>query len=489
MSEEGSMNSLRRIPVAESRAFIDGVWRESAKTATIAHPADGKPVSVVHQSSVEDAHDAVEAASKSFESWRGVPAHERSRFLEEMAVAMSDRAEDFAAQMTAETGKLIKEARTEVARSLSTMRISAEEAKRISGEIVPMDAVVPGTGKLGLTLRVPVGPVAAVTPFNAPLNTVCHKLGPALAAGNTLILKPHPHGAGIAVLLAEIAVEVGLPPGVFNVVHGGPDVGRAITTAKAVRFVNFTGSGAVAEQILREVGLKRTLLELGGNAPTIVHHDADLSAAVTQCAEAAFGLTGQSCISTQRLLVHSSVMDEFTQGLVEAARARTPGDPWDEKTTLGPLLDEQSAVRVQSWIDEAVEAGAELLCGGARRGNFLEATVLAGVRPDMKVACEEIFGPVATITPYTDIDEAIAVANDTPWGLKAGVFTASLDVALKAAQGLEYGTVNVNGASRSRVDHEPSGGVKLSGWGKEGPRYAILEMTDERMVSIAMASR
>jgi succinate-semialdehyde dehydrogenase/glutarate-semialdehyde dehydrogenase len=182
-------------------------------------------------------------------------------------------------------------------------------------------------------------------------------------------------------------------------------------------------------------------------------------------------------------------MDEFTQGLVEAARARTPGDPWDEKTTLGPLLDEQSAVRVQSWIDEAVEAGAQLLCGGARRGNFVEATVLAGVRPDMKVACEEIFGPVATIAPYTDIDEAIAVANDTPWGLKAGVFTASLDVALKAAQGLEYGTVNVNGASRSRVDHEPSGGVKLSGWGKEGPRYAILEMTDERMVSIAMASR
>jgi acyl-CoA reductase-like NAD-dependent aldehyde dehydrogenase len=483
------MTPSRHIPVTESKAFIGGKWRDSTQVETLHSPATGETISVVHQSSVADARDAVAAAAAAFQEWRKVPAHERSRLLDLMAAAMFNRAGDFAAQMTAETGKPIREARTEVARSLSTMRISAEEAKRVTGEMIPMDAVAPGTGKLGMTLRVPVGVVAAVTPFNAPLNTVCHKLGPALAAGNTLVLKPHPHGAGIAALLAEVADEVGLPEGVFNVVHGGPEIGRAITTDPVVRFVNFTGSGAVAEQILREVGLKRTLLELGGNAPTIVHHDADLAAAVTQCADAAFGLSGQSCISTQRLLVHESVMAAFSEQLVIAAQARKPGDPWEEDTALGPLLDERSAARIESWINEAVAEGAELLCGGGRRDNYVEATVLSAVRPEMKVVCEEIFGPVVTLVSYASLDEAIQMANDTPWGLKAGVFTASLDAALKAARELEYGTVNINGASRSRVDQEPSGGVKLSGWGKEGPRYAVREMTDERMVSISASTR
>jgi acyl-CoA reductase-like NAD-dependent aldehyde dehydrogenase len=481
--------SQHRVPVPESRAYIDGQWRTSSRTEPIRNPADGAIVSTVHQSSIADAQAAVRAAEAAWREWRHRPAHERSQILDRIAQAMADRAEDLACQMTAETGKPLTEARTEVARSLSTMRISAEEAKRIAGEMVPMDAVAPGAGKLGFTLRVPVGVVAAVTPFNAPLNTVCHKLGPALAAGNTLVLKPHPHGAGIAVLLAEIAEQVGLPAGVFNVVHGGPDVGRALTTDPAVKFVNFTGSGRVAEAILGEIGLKRTLLELGGNAPTIVHHDADLAVAVKQCAEAAFGLSGQSCISTQRIFVHEDVRKEFTANLVEAATSRRPGDPWDSKTGVGPLIDEASAIRIEQWVNEAVDAGAELLCGGAREGAFYEPTVLATVPPDQKVCREEVFGPVVILVPYTEIDEAIAQANDTPWGLKAGVFTGSLDVALKAARELEYGTVNVNGASRSRVDQEPSGGVKQSGWGKEGPRYAILEMTDERMISIAISGR
>jgi len=472
-------------PIAESRSHVAGRWLSSLDVTAIRSPVDGSPITTVHQASSEDVRAAIQSSHQAWTTWRRVPAHERSRTLAAIADGIETRAEDLAAQMTAETGKPIRDARVEVTRSISTMRISAEEAKRVSGDMIPMDAVAAGANKIGFTLRVPLGVVAGITPFNAPLNTVCHKLGPALAAGNTLVLKPHAHGAGVAVVLTEIAAAAGLPAGVFNLVHGGPEVGRALTTDPLVAFVNFTGSGRVADQILREIGLKRTLLELGGNAPTIIHADADLQKAATQTAEAAFGLTGQSCISTQRVLVHHAVSDDFVARLVTEAQSRPPGDPWDERTRMGPLLDVTSAERVQSWVTEAVAGGARLLCGGGREGAFVEPTVLIDARPDMKVVCEEIFGPVVVVSTYTDIDEAIAEANDTPWGLKAGIFTRSLDVAMRAATELEYGTVNINGASRSRVDQEPSGGVKLSGWGKEGPRHAIMEMTDVRMISLS----
>lgn len=480
--------SAHELAVTDSRNFIDGEWRDSPDTHQLRSPADGEAGSVVHQASVAEAQAAVESSRRAWRGWRAVPAHERARLLEAVTAGMSERSADLARQMTAETGKPISESRVEVARSLSTMRISAEEAKRIAGEVIAMDAVAAGTGKLGLTIRVPVGVVAGITPFNAPLNTVCHKLGPALAAGNTLVLKPHLYGAGTAVLLAQIAEKAGVPAGVFNVVNGGPEVGRAITTDPAVRFVNFTGSGTVAEQILKDIGLKRTLMELGGNAPTIVHRDAALAAAARLCGDAAFGLTGQSCISTQRLLVHEDVFDAFTELLVENAAARTAGDPWLESTRLGPMISPEAAARVQEWVDQAVAGGARVLCGGRHDGAYVPATVLVDVEPDMRVMRDEIFGPVVCAVPYRDLGDAIAQANDTPWGLKAGIFTNSLDVALRAAGELEYGTVNINGASRSRVDQEPSGGVKLSGWGKEGPRYAIREMTDERMISLSSLS-
>jgi acyl-CoA reductase-like NAD-dependent aldehyde dehydrogenase len=476
------------LAVTDSRNFIDGEWRDSPRTHQLHSPADGEPGSTVHYASVADAQTAVASSQRAWQSWRAVPAHERARLLEAIIAGMTERAGDLARQMTAETGKPINESRAEVARSLSTMQISAEEAKRIAGEVIAMDAVATGTAKIGFTMRVPVGVVAGITPFNAPLNTVCHKLGPALAAGNTLVLKPHLHGAGTAVLLAEIADKAGVPAGVFNVVHGGPEVGQAITTDPAVRFVNFTGSGRVAEQILKDIGLKRTLMELGGNAPTIVHRDAALSTAARLCADAAFGLTGQSCISTQRLLVHEDVFDAFTELLVTDAAARTAGDPWLESTRLGPMISTEAAARVQAWVDQAVAAGARKLCGGTRNSAYVDPTVLVDVQPEMQVMCDEVFGPVVSVVPYRDLETALALANDTPWGLKAGIFTDSLDVALRAATELEFGTVNINGASRSRVDQEPSGGVKQSGWGKEGPRYAIREMTDERMISMARLS-
>lgn len=476
------------LAVTDSRNFIDGEWRDSPNAEQLYSPADGRPGSRVHHASVAEAKAAVTSSQRAWQSWRRVPAHERARLLEAVTAGMTERAEDLARQMTAETGKPISESRAEVARSRSTMQISAEEAKRIAGELIPMDAVAAGTAKIGFTIRVPVGVVAGITPFNAPLNTVCHKLGPALAAGNTLVLKPHLYGAGTAVLLAEIAEEAGVPAGVLNVVHGGPEVGRAITTDPAVCFVNFTGSGRVAEQVLKEIGLKRTLMELGGNAPTIVHHDAALAKAARLCADAAFGLTGQSCISTQRLLVHEDVFDSFIELLVADAVSRTTGDPWQESTRLGPMINAEAAARVQEWTDKAVAGGARRLCGGQRDGAYFPPTVLVDVQPDMQVMCDEVFGPVVCAVPYQDLGEAFAQANDTPWGLKAGIFTNSLDVALRAASELEYGTVNINGASRSRVDQEPSGGVKLSGWGKEGPRYAIREMTDERMISMTSLS-
>lgn len=472
-------------PLTTIQGFVDDEWRVSENQLPIISPFDGSVAATVHLSSTEDVDVAVAVAKSSSREWWRTPAYKRASVLHRIADGVEERIDDLANQMTAETGRVPAEARGEVIRSISTLRISAEEATRISGELIPMDAVEAGAGKLGFTLLSPVGVVAAITPFNAPLNTICHKLGPALAGGNSMILKPHHHGAGVAAILAQICVSAGLPAGIFQVVLGGPEIGHRLTTHPDVSFVNFTGSDGVAARILSEIGLKRTLLELGGNAPTIVHHDADLEAAVKQCSEAGFGLSGQSCISTQRIYVHEYVVSEFTARLVESARARNFRAGPGIQGGTGPLLNEEIAIRVSSWITEAIQEGAELACGGKRDYTYVEPTVLVGAPVDSKVVCQEIFGPVVVVLPYSDIEETFAAANASPWGLKAGIFTNSLDVAMSAAKELEFGAVNINAASRSRVDQEPSGGVKQSGWGKEGPKYAIREMMNVRMISIA----
>lgn len=471
--------------VFEVRTLIEGEWRRGAETSDIKYPYDGSTVGRLHHTGIAEVDEAVRSAHDAFMLWRTVPAHRRSAILATMAGIMQERADEFATVMTLQTGKTIGESRTEVTRSISTIAISAEEAKRIGGEVIPMDAVAPGVGKLGFTVRVPMGVVAGISPSNAPLNTVCHKLGPALAAGNTVVVKPHPQGSGLAVLLAQVCLDAGVPPGVFNVVHGGPEVGRALTTHDLVAVVSFTGSGAVADRIIRDIGLRRVLLELGGNAPTIVCADASLDKAVPQCAEAAFGLTGQSCISTQRIYVDRAIHDVFLDRLVQAAASKRTGDPMDPATGIGPMISEDAARRVESWIEEAVRQGARVACGGRREGASLEATILVDVDPSMRVVCEEIFGPVVVVIPFERLEEALAAANATPWGLKAGIFTKNLDAALDAANLLDYGTINVNATSRTRVDHEPSGGIKASGWGKEGPRFAIEEMTYLKMITIA----
>lgn len=478
------MNSLAKSEIYEARTLIGEKWIEGT-TTIVPSPFDGKPAGIIHNSTPQNVIDAIDSAAKAGKTWAKAPAYLRASILQAITRLMEEHADELARLMTLQTGKTLREAKTETVRSISAMEISAEEAKRIHGEMIPMDAVAPGVGKTGFTIRVPVGVVAGITPFNAPLSTLCHKLGPALAAGNTLVIKPHPHGSGVTALLGQLALEAGLPPGVFNIVHGGADVGAALVEHKGVALVNFTGSGKVADLIIRSIGLKRVLLELGGNAPTIVHGDADLDKAVPQCIEAGFGLTGQSCISTQRIYVQRPVYEQFVERFVAGVRARKLGDPLDPATDTGPMINEASAIRIEQWIKEAVNDGAKLRCGGERNGTFLAPTVLTDVKPQMKVVCEEVFGPVVTVSPYDTLVEALAWANATPWGLKSGIFTRSLDVALSAAQELEYGTVNINAASRARTDQEPSGGVKQSGWGKEGPRHAIEEMTDLRMVTIA----
>lgn len=470
-----------------ARLLIGGEWRESKNRTVIRYPYNDAPAGEVHDASVEEVAEAVENAHRAWLSWAETPAFKRAEIISRAADLLESRTQDMAQAMTYHTGKRLAESKGEIARSLSTLRISAEEAKRIMGEVLPMDAVSTGAGKMGFTVRVPMGVVAGISPFNAPMNTVCHKLGPALAAGNALVLKPHPHGAIVATMMAQAFLEAGLPPGVFNVVHGGPEVGKALVGHPLVEVVNFTGSGRVADQIIRQVGLKRVLLELGGNAATIVHKDANLKAAIPACAEAAFGLTGQSCVSTQRIYVHRDVYEAFLEGLRAKTAAMKPGDPLDPATGIGPMINDEAARRVEQWIQEAVREGARLVCGGRREGTLVEPAILADVAPRMKVVCEEVFGPVVTVSPYDDIQEAIDAANDSLWGLKSGIFTASLDVMMLAARKITAGTVNVNGPSRSRVDHEPSGGLKQSGWGKEGPRYAIEEMTYLKMVTLTPA--
>ena len=471
--------------VLEARSYVGGVWRQPEREEAIRTPVDGSAATVVPVSSPAEVAEAAAAADQAGPGWRSVPGYERSRLLDALAEQVAAHARDLAVQVVTETGKLWRESRAEVDQASEILRLCADEARRIAGEGVPMDAVAGGEGRLGLTLRVPLGVVAGITPFNVPISAACHKLGPALAAGNTFVLKPHPHGSGVATFLARLAEQAGIPVGVFNLVHGGAEPGQALVRQPAVRLITLTGSGRAAEQITAEAGLKQTLFELGGIAPTIVHRDADIGQAVSQTVTAAFALSGQSCVSTQRILVHQEVAEAFTAGFVEAAAKLRPGDPFDQASSLGPLVTDESAARVQSWVEEAIVDGAELLCGGQRDGAYLEATVLREPARSSRVLCDEIFGPVVSVMAYSKLGDAISAANSTPWGLKAGIFTSSVTTALRAVNELQFGSVNVNGPSRFRLIHEPYGGVKNSGWGREGPRYAVRAMTAERMVSFA----
>lgn len=462
--------------------WINGEPWNTGTRLTVTDKATGAPWATVSQAGPREVDAAVTAASQAF-------AHKRLRVTQRYDILMAaaslirTQRDELALVMAYEAGKPLRDARAEVERAADTFTWSAEEARRIHGEMVPLEATPGSENRLAFTLRVPVGIVCAITPFNFPINLVAHKVAPALAAGNAVVLKPTSYTPVIAVKLGAILKEAGLPPGWLNLVVGpGDSTGNALVNDQRIAFYTFTGSKVVGEALKQAIGLRRCTLELGSNSAVIVHADADIASAATQCALKGFAYAGQVCLSVQRLLVHEAVAEPFTAKLVEVAQGLRVGDPKDERNDIGPMISEGEARRAESWIQEAVAGGATLLTGGQRSGPFLMPTVLAHVQPSMRVVCQETFAPIVVIQTYETFDQALRMANDTEFGLQAGVFTSSLAVALAAARGLQVGGVMINDTSFYRAGQMPYGGVKHSGMGREGPRYAIEEMTDLRLV-------
>lgn len=472
-----SAEAAFRVPL-----LINGRECRGSGSLPAIEPARSRVAHEVEIAGATEVDAAVAAAAAAFESFGRAPAHLRSRILHAVAKAVAAEKDFFVETMIASSGKTRRDASGEVDRSVETLSIAAEEALRVEGFEVPMDASPRGEGRIAIARRYPIGVVAAITPFNAPLNTVCHKVGPAIAAGNTIVLKPDVKGARVAMKLAQLFKAAGLPDGALNVIHGDAETGEALIRHHQAEVIAFTGSETVGERITGIAGLKRVLLELGGNAPVIVHDDANLEAAVSAIVPAGFGMSGQSCISVQRVYAHQAVFERVLDMLSAKAKALRVGPPEDPATDIGPMVSEEAAKRVEAVVAEAVENGARLVCGGKRDGAYLGPIILTNVSLAMAAAGREIFGPVISVIPYSSIDEVIREANGTPYGLQAGVFTNSLELVMRAARELRFGGVIMNNVSRWRLDHMPYGGVKRSGFGREGAKYAIEDMSELRML-------
>ncbi|WP_346356032.1 aldehyde dehydrogenase family protein [Azotosporobacter soli] len=463
--------------------FIAGKWQVTEKKIAVRDKASGEECAYISAAGPEEVKLAVDAAEKAFKTIKLEP-YRRYEILLEASRLLMQQQEKMANLICTEVGKPFGEAMAEVARAEQTLILSAEEAKRMTGDMVPL-AGAPGCGqRWAFTLRVPVGIVCAITPFNFPLNLACHKIGPALAAGNTVLYKPATVTPLSAVLLCEIFAAAGLPDGCLNLVTGsGAELGELLTQEPRIGFYSFTGSPEVGKTLLKNAGFRRVALELGSNSANIVHDDAaDVSATAELCAKQAFVNAGQVCISCQRVYVQKNVMEEFCASAVKYAKSLVVGDPHEPQTGIGPMISESEAKRIEAWINEAVAQGATLLSGGKRRGVWFEPTVLTDVTPEMKVVCQETFAPVVCIVPYDTIEEAIRQVNASVYGLQAGVFTQSLELARRCALEIETGGVIINDGATFRTDNMPYGGVKESGIGREGPQYAVKEMTEEKLV-------
>jgi acyl-CoA reductase-like NAD-dependent aldehyde dehydrogenase len=466
--------------VTERKLLIDGEWVETGGWVEVRSPYSGDVVGRVAKGGAAQARRAVDAAQRALAE--PLPAHERAAILDRVAVLLRDRQEDVARTICAEAGKPIRTARGEAARAVSTYTFAAVEARKLAGEMVPLDAAEAGTGKLGFTLRRPIGVIGAISPFNFPCNLVAHKLAPALAAGCPVVLKPASQTPLSALLLAELEQEAGLPAGWLNVLVGpAAEIGDVLVGDERVRMITFTGSSGVGWGLQERAPRKRVRLELGNSTPAIVAADADLESAAAKLAANAFSFAGQSCISVQRIYVERAVHDDFVARFVPKVEALKVGDPADEATDVGPVIDAEARERILAWIEEARARGAALLAGG-REDDLIRPTVLGGVPDDAAVSCQEVFGPVAIVNPVDSLDEALERANGTDYGLQAGIFTAAIETALRAAKALDFGGVTVNEAPTFRSDQMPYGGVKGSGNTKEGPAYAVREMTEERLV-------
>lgn len=462
--------------------YINGKWVETKDTIPVVDKYSGEIFATVCASSPSEVDDAVTAAVKAFKSGSLSP-YQRYQILAKASTLITEKADDLALTITREAGKVFRDAKTEVMRAAQVFLIAAEETKRISGEVIPLEAAPGSENRLAYTIRVPVGVVCAISPFNFPFNLVTHKIAPALAAGNSVVLKPASVTPISAINLCRILEEAGLPPGYLNLVIGsGNEVGDLLLNDERINFYTFTGSPNVGKKIISTIGLRKSTMELGSNSVTIVHKDADLAKAATLCSRMPFVNAGQVCISIQRLLIHQNIYDQFADKLAEETRKLILGNPLDPQTDIGPMISEKEAARAEAWVSAALQGGATLLCGGKRNGTLFEPTILTNVKADMQVVCEEVFAPVVSLIPYKEFGEAIEIANDSHYGLQAGLFTSSIDIAAEALRKLEVGGVIINDTSLYRADQAPYGGIKGSGVGREGPKYAIQEMTESKLV-------
>ncbi len=465
------------------KMFVAGNWVDKSAKIEVKNPFDGAGIDTVPKADASDLERALAFAERGAKVTGKLSGYERWKILRKAADLMSARNEDLGQLISREEGKVIAEGRGEASRAVETIMGSAEEAKRIHGETVPLDGDPVGRQKLGFTLRVPCGVVAAVTPFNFPLNLVCHKVGPALAAGNSVIIKPASDTPLSALKLTEILLESGLPPeGIQCLTGPGGEIGDALVADRRVRKVTFTGSREIGDRICRIAGIKKVTMELGSNSPLIIMPDADLDKVAAAVVTTGYGNAGQTCISTQRVLTSRRVYGDLVGILQPKVEALTTGNQLDEKSKVGPMVKESEAVRVENWINEAVSSGARLVVGGGRRGAIYRPAVIADAKPQMRICREELFGPAVALSPFDTIDEAIALANDSVYGLAAGIFTENIDWAMKFAREAEAGNLHINWGPQWRVDLMPYGGLKDSGFGKEGPRYAVEEMTELKMV-------
>lgn len=468
--------------VTEHKSLIGGQWRSTKESYELKSPYSQEIIALVSRPDHSEALEAVESAHRAFATTREMPTWRRAEVLRAISDGIRERHEELSQTLAQEAGKPIKQARGEVNRAANTFWVAMEEAKRVEGEVMSLDWVEGHEDRLGIVRRYPVGPMLGISPFNFPLNLVAHKVAPSIAVGAPLIIKPASQTPLSSLKLGEIVLEAGWPPEAFSVLPCSGSVAETILQDDRIKKLTFTGSPEVGWHLKGLVPKKRVTLELGGNAGVIVHSDTDVGFAAKRCRLGSFAYAGQICISVQRMFIHQPVYDEFLERFLEEVSQIAVGDPMDEQTEVGPLIDLQAAARIDEWVSEAVDGGATVLTGGKRKGTMMEPTVLSGVKPEMKVSCMEVFGPVVTVQPYGEFMEAVHAVNDSVYGLQAGVFSNDLKSVHKAFDTLEVGGVIVNDIPTYRVDHMPYGGVKESGFGREGLKYAIEEMTEMRLM-------
>ena len=471
-----------------NKMFLAGKWVSRSKSIKVFDPQDNCLIATVPAANEEDVLQTIEEAKKGAKIAADMTTHERITILNRAADWIYEHKEKFATTIASEGSKTIKEARKEVLRCIETLRISAEEARRMNGETILFDQMPGSEDRMGYYYRFPIGIIVAITPFNDPLNLVAHKVGPAIAAGNAIIVKPAPATPLSALLLAEAFEKAGLPPKVLSVITGYPsDMGESLITHPAIRMISFTGGLSTGQAIMQKAGMKKFSMELGSNSPVIVLEDADLEEAVESTVSGAFWAAGQNCLGVQRVYVQEGIYQDFVGRFLTRTLKYRVGNKFSEETDMGPMISEKEAKRVESWVNEAVESGAKLLCGGKRKGSFYYPTVLENVPADCKLATEEVFGPVVTLYSVPDLDTAIFQSNNVAFGLQAGIFTQNLNDALAAVRKLDVGGVIVNDSSDYRIDAMPFGGVKGSGIGREGIKFSLQEMTEPKVVCFKVA--